>query len=44
MYNTRQFYGLRAIDIDRPQIENLPVSIELQIFVGEGKDGYEETV
>jgi hypothetical protein len=44
MYNTRQFYGLRAVDIDRPQIGNLPVSIELQIFIGEGKDGYEETV
>jgi hypothetical protein len=37
MYNTKVLYGLRAIDIDKPQ-RDLAVSVELEIIVGEGKD------
>jgi hypothetical protein len=37
MYNTKVLYGLRAIDIDKPQ-KDLAVSVELEIIVGEGKD------
>jgi hypothetical protein len=41
MYNTKAIYGLRAIDIDKPQ-KDLAVSIELEIIVGEGKDEAEK--
>jgi hypothetical protein len=41
MYNTKSIYGLRAIDIDRPQ-RNLAVSVELKIIIGEGKDESEK--
>jgi hypothetical protein len=41
MYNTKVFYGLRAIDIDKPQ-GDLAVSVELEIVVGEGKDENEK--
>jgi hypothetical protein len=37
LYNTRIFYGLRAVDIDRPQ-EKQTVSVQLEIVVGKGKD------
>jgi hypothetical protein len=36
IYNTKIFYGLKAIDIDNPQ--DKPVSARLEIIVGEGKD------
>jgi hypothetical protein len=42
MYNTKILYGLRAIDIDKPQ-KNLAVSVELEIVVGEGKDEIEKS-
>jgi hypothetical protein len=35
-YNTKIFYGLKAIDIDNPQ--DKPVSARLEIIVGKGKD------
>jgi hypothetical protein len=41
MYNTKVFYGLRAIDIDKPQKDSA-VSVELEIVVGEGKDEAEK--
>jgi hypothetical protein len=41
MYNTKVLYGLRAIDIDRPQ-KDFAVSVELEIVVGEGKDENEK--
>jgi hypothetical protein len=41
MYNTKVLYGLRAIDIDKPQ-KDLAVSVELKIIVGEGKDENEK--
>jgi hypothetical protein len=41
MYNTKNFYGLLAIDIDTPQ-KDLAVSVELEIIVGEGKDENEK--
>jgi hypothetical protein len=37
LYNTKVFYGLRAIDIDMPQ-EDHTVSVQLNIIIGEGKD------
>jgi hypothetical protein len=42
MYNTKILYGLRAIDIDKPQ-KNLAVSVELEIIAGEGKDATEKS-
>jgi hypothetical protein len=42
MYNTKILYGLRAIDIDKPQ-KNLAVSVELEIIVGEGQDAARKT-
>jgi hypothetical protein len=36
-YNTKYIYGLRAIDIDKPQ-KDFAVSVELEIVIGEGKD------
>jgi hypothetical protein len=41
MYNTKALYGLRAIDIDKPQ-KDLAVSVELVIVVGEGEDEAEK--
>jgi hypothetical protein len=41
MYNTKVLYGLRAMDIDKPQ-KDAAVSVELEIIVGEGKDGSEK--
>jgi hypothetical protein len=41
MYNTTVLYGLRAIDIDKPQ-KDLAVSVELEIAIGEGKDENEK--
>jgi hypothetical protein len=38
MYNTRSFYGLRAVDIDMPQDEDRTISVRLKIIIGEGKD------
>jgi hypothetical protein len=38
LYNTKIFYGLRAIDIDAPQEEGRTVSVRLNIIIGEGKD------
>jgi hypothetical protein len=40
LYNVKELYGLRAIDIDKPQ-KDLAVSVELEIVAGEGKDGNE---
>jgi hypothetical protein len=41
MYNTKEFYGLRAIDVDKPQ-KDLAVSVELEIIIGEGNDENEK--
>jgi hypothetical protein len=38
LYNTKIFYGLRAVDIDMPQEEDRTVSVRLNIIIGEGKD------
>jgi hypothetical protein len=42
IYNQKQLYGLRAIDIDQPQREGIAVSVRLEIIVGEGEDSYEQ--
>jgi hypothetical protein len=42
LYNQRSLYGLRAIDIDQPQREDIAVSVRLEIVVGEGEDSYEQ--
>jgi hypothetical protein len=41
MYNTKELYGLDAIDIDKPQ-KDLAVSVELEIIIGEGNDENEK--
>jgi hypothetical protein len=41
MYNITTLYGLRAIDIDKPQ-KDVAVSVELEITVGERKDEIEK--
>jgi hypothetical protein len=38
LYNTKEFYGLTIIDIDKPQ--DTTVSVKLEIVVGEGKDEF----
>jgi hypothetical protein len=38
VYNVKTFYGLRAIDIDKPQNKERAVSVLLKIITGEGKD------
>jgi hypothetical protein len=38
LYNLAVFYGLRAIDIDKPQLDDCAVSLELTIIIGEGLD------
>jgi hypothetical protein len=38
LYNMKAFYGLRAIDIDKPMLDGIDVSVQLEIIVGEGED------
>jgi hypothetical protein len=38
LYNTGVFYGLRAIDIDKPQGEERTISARLKVVIGEGEN------
>jgi hypothetical protein len=44
LYNTKIFYGKRAIDIDKPLRDGTAVSVRLKIIIGEGEDNYEKIV